>query len=84
MREKCFERVTQLNPTLPTGWNNAGVVAEHVGDITAADSFYKKALELAPGYLDANFNRGNLFPGQGNAGFRPLLLSEGRLDRSGN
>ena len=61
-----FERVTELNPSLPTGWNNAGVVAESAGDLVVADSFYKKALELAPGYLDANFNRGNLFKSRGN------------------
>ena len=65
LARKMFERVTRLNPALPSGWNNAGVAAEQAGDFAAADSFYRKALELAPGYLDANFNRGNLFRGRG-------------------
>ena len=61
-----FEKVTQLNPSYPDGFNNLGNVQKDQGNLKDAISSYQKAISLKPDYAEAHNNLGNAQKHQGN------------------
>lgn len=61
----AFERVVQLSPafpsTLPSAWNNLGLLALRDGRPADAIRHFQKALQLSPDYLIALTNLGNAY-----------------------
>lgn len=55
----AFQKVTEINPTLPDGFNNLGVTLQNIGSLEKANQAYKKAIELNHNYTEAYTNLGN-------------------------
>ena len=49
-----FEKVTQLNPIYPDGFNNLGTILKDQGNLKDAISSYQKAISLKPDYAKAH------------------------------
>ncbi|MBL1430523.1 MAG: tetratricopeptide repeat protein [Robiginitomaculum sp.] len=49
---EAFERVTQLTPNNPKGWNQLGHLLRRVGDLSAAKTAYDKVLALSETMAD--------------------------------
>ena len=56
-----LERAIQLDASNPTIYFAVGTTYDQMGEKEKAESAYKKAVELDPGYFDANYNLGALF-----------------------
>ena len=61
-----FEKVTQLNPNYPDGFNNLGYALKDQGNLKDAISSYQKAISLKPDYAEAHSNLGAALRDQGN------------------
>jgi tetratricopeptide (TPR) repeat protein/peroxiredoxin len=63
--QKAFERVVEMRPnypdTLPSAWNNLGLLAIREGRAEEAIQHFQKALQLSPDYLIALENLGNAY-----------------------
>jgi tetratricopeptide (TPR) repeat protein/peroxiredoxin len=62
---ETFERVVKMrssySDTLPSAWNNLGLLATREGDAAEAVEHFEKALQLSPDYLIALENLGNAY-----------------------
>jgi len=63
--QKTFERVVEMRSnypdTLPSAWNNLGLLAAKDGRTAEAVEHFQKALQLSPDYLIALENLGNAY-----------------------
>ncbi len=57
-KASIYQKVTEVYPTCPRGFNNLGVVNYQQGDVDDASRYFAKALELAPASADVNYNAG--------------------------
>jgi tetratricopeptide (TPR) repeat protein len=46
--ESCFQRITELNPTLVEGWANLAALVRARGAFETAAEYYQRAAELEP------------------------------------
>ncbi|WKE65098.1 sulfotransferase [Gallaecimonas kandeliae] len=56
----CFERVTQLAPAEPRGWQHLGAACNFLGDRQGALAAYGRAIALAPSSVLAHWARGQI------------------------
>ena len=63
---QAFEKVTQLNPQFPDGFNNLGVTFRQLNRQDDAIAAFERALYLRPDFAEAHKNIGNVFKDQGN------------------
>lgn len=79
----AYRRLTELQPTVFEHWNNLGNVLRDVGEFTAADAAYQRALALAPGDAGLLVNLGFLEMEAGKvAAARDRFLDAVRADGS--
>jgi tetratricopeptide (TPR) repeat protein len=62
---KAFQKVTELNPNYPDGFNNLGIALNQQEKLDEAIEAYSKAISLKPDYAEAYSNMGNALKGQG-------------------
>jgi len=60
-----FEFIIEKDPTIPTIYFNLGIIYENLMKSEKAEESYKKALELAPNYMEAKIKLGGLYYKQG-------------------
>ena len=62
---EAFNRVIELHPNYPDGFNNLGATLKDQGKLDEAIACYKKALSLKPEYAEAYYNMGVVLHDQG-------------------
>ncbi len=60
-----FEFIVEKDPTIPMLYFNLGVIYENLMKSEKAEENYKKALELAPNYIESKIKLGGLYYKQG-------------------
>jgi protein O-GlcNAc transferase len=62
---KAFEKVTELNPNYPDGFNNFGVTLTEQGKNDEALEAFHQAIKIKPDYAEAYMNMGNALTKKG-------------------
>jgi Flp pilus assembly protein TadD len=57
---EAYQEAIEVDPALPSPWNNLALLAAERGDPLAADSLLSRALVLDPAYAAAWWNRGDV------------------------
>ncbi|MBL9172120.1 MAG: tetratricopeptide repeat protein [Verrucomicrobiales bacterium] len=58
---EILQQLTLSRPSLVEGWVNLGDLAERDGDLTAAESFFRQAMDAVPGSIDGPMRLYRLF-----------------------